>query len=62
MLTNAVKHFKWEPLGKRRIHLGTLHPSAVLRFQDPSEREAAFAGLVADLEQVRRWLDARPSE
>lgn len=29
--------------------LGTIHPSAVLRVQDPGEREDAFTGLVADL-------------
>src|SRR5262245_25479515 len=130
-LTNAVKHFKWEPRGKRRIHqrpsgseitacapwlaeelevvrpellvllgavatqsavggqlkvtrdrgrvipptdvaramrrrlgpdielpavLITLHPSAVLRADDPDE---AFAGLVADLEVAAQWLASR---
>ena len=110
-VTNAVKHFAWEPRGKRRIHrtprlsetracrpwveaelasvaprvivclggtaaqtlLGpqarvhalrgkvitgqswapkmvvTLHPAAVLRAEDPSAQETAYATLVADL-------------
>lgn len=110
-VTNAVKHFAWEPRGKRRIHrtprlsemracrpwveaelasisprvivclggtaaqtlLGpqarvhalrgkviagqswaprvvvTLHPAAVLRAEDPSAQQAAYAALVADL-------------
>jgi uracil-DNA glycosylase len=113
-LTNAVKHFKWQPRGKRRIHqrpngsevaacrpwleaelaavnprvavllgatagvaffgtrfrvgehrgqveeaelgdwhglvVSTIHPSAVLRAPGPDAREAAYQGLVADLE------------
>lgn len=114
-LTNAVKHFKWRPQGKRRLHqtprvgemnacrpwvaaevaavkpegivaLGatatrslfgtkvkvmrdrgtlletdlaplatvTVHPSAVLRAGD--EREAAYAGFVADLKVVAEAL------
>jgi DNA polymerase len=109
-VTNAVKHFKWEPRGKRRIHqkpnaaelaacrpwldaelavlqprvlvclgataaqallgrtfrvtkqrgtpidsplaeivVATIHPSAILRAQD---RDAEYAGFVADLQQV----------
>ena len=113
-VTNAVKHFKWEPRGKRRIHqkpnwaemaacrpwldaelavvkprvlvalgatagqalfgrqfrvtkqrgvaiettlapnaVATIHPSAVLRADD---REAEYAGLVADLKVVARLL------
>ena len=110
-VTNAVKHFAWEPRGKRRIHrtprlsemracrpwveaelasiaprvivclgstaaqtlLGpqarvhalrgkvitgqswaprmvvTLHPAAVLRAEDPSAQQTAYASLVADL-------------
>jgi uracil-DNA glycosylase len=112
-LTNAVKHFKWKPRGKRRLHqtprageieackpwleaevaavepaallaMGatagralfgtkvrvtkdrgkllesplaplaaiTIHPSAILRLRDHDEREAEFAGFVADLEAV----------
>jgi uracil-DNA glycosylase family protein len=115
-VTNAVKHFKWQPRGKRRIHqtpnqtevsacspwlagelatiapelviglgatagkallgasfrvtkqrglvldatLGdwsgpamvTMHPSAVLRFEDPEEREAQYRALVEDLAGV----------
>jgi DNA polymerase len=115
-LTNAVKHFKWRPSGKRRIHdkpswsqiqacrpwldlelqlvrpevvvllgataaqsllgrqfrvtrergrvlevpfarsaVATVHPSSILRARD-AEREAAFGGLVADLEVARRAL------
>jgi DNA polymerase len=117
-LTNAVKHFKWRPVGKRRIHdkpswsqiqacrpwldlelrlvrpevvvllgataaqsllgkqfrvtrergrlldapfaravVATVHPSSILRARD-TEREAAFAGLVADLSVARRALRA----
>jgi DNA polymerase len=113
-LTNAVKHFKWKPSGKVRVHqrpnateiaacrnwweseieairpevlcclgaiaaqavlgrsfrvtksrgqfftlpsgieaVATIHPSAVLRADD---RDAAFAGLVQDLEIVRDRL------
>jgi uracil-DNA glycosylase len=115
-LTNAVKHFKWQPRGKRRIHqrpngsevaacrpwleaelaavnprvavllgatagvaffgtrfrvgehrgqveeaelgdwhglvVSTIHPSAVLRAPGPDAREAAYQGLVADLEKA----------
>jgi uracil-DNA glycosylase family protein len=112
-VTNAVKHFKWKPRGKRRLHqtprageieackpwleaevaavepaallaMGatagralfgtkvrvtkdrgrplesplaplaaiTIHPSAILRLRDHDEREAEFAGFVADLEAV----------
>jgi len=115
-VTNVVKHFKWRPRGKRRIHqkpnleevnacrpwlegelaavrprvlvclgavaaqallgrdfrvsrqrgewvdspLGervtaTVHPSSILR-GDPEDREAAMAGLVADLKKVAREL------
>ena len=36
--------------------LATLHPSAVLRFQDPDERESAFEGLVEDLRLVEGLL------
>ena len=113
-VTNAVKHFKWEPRGKRRIHqkpnaaelaacrpwldaelevvqprvlvclgataaqallgrafrvtkqrgtpvesplasvvVATIHPSAVLRARD---RDAEYAGFVADLERVAALL------
>jgi uracil-DNA glycosylase family protein len=113
-VTNAVKHFKWQPRGRRRLHqkpnwaemtacrpwleaeldvvkprvlvalgataaqalLGrqfrvtkqrgelvdsplaefvtaTIHPSAILRAED---RDAEYAGFVADLEKVARLL------
>jgi uracil-DNA glycosylase family protein len=113
-VTNAVKHFKWQPRGKRRIHqkptwaemtacrpwleaeletvkprvlvalgataaqtllgrqfrvtrqrgepidsplaefvLATIHPSAILRAED---REAEYAGFVADLRTVATLL------
>jgi uracil-DNA glycosylase len=116
-VTNAVKHFKWRPQGKRRLHqtprageieackpwleaeveavhpggliaMGataaralygtkvkvtkdrgppldsplapvaavTIHPSAILRLRDHDEREAEFAGFVADLEGVAAAL------
>jgi len=113
-VTNAVKHFKWEPRGKRRIHqkpnaaelaacrpwldaelatlqprvlvclgataaqallgrtfrvtkqrgtpvdsplaelvVATIHPSAILRAKD---RDAEYAGFVADLQEVEALL------
>ena len=109
-VTNVVKHFKWTPRGKRRLHqrpnaeeiaacrpwldseiaevrprlvvclgataaqallgrafrvtkqrgrlvdwelepsiMATVHPSSILRAQDPAAQEAAFSGFVADL-------------
>ena len=39
--------------------LATLHPSAVLRA--PDDREAMYAGLVADLRAAAEWLAGRPS-
>jgi uracil-DNA glycosylase len=109
-VTNVVKHFKWTPRGKRRLHqrpnaeeiaacrpwldaeidevrprlvvclgataaqallgrsfrvtkqrgqlvdwdlepsiMATVHPSSILRAQDPDAQEAEFAGFVADL-------------
>ena len=116
-VTNVVKHFKWKPRGKRRIHdtpnrsevvacnrwlraeidvvdppvivalgriagqallgpsfklgdargqlldfegravVATNHPSAILRITPGPERDAAYAGLVADL---RRAAELRP--
>lgn len=119
-VTNAVKHFKWRPRGKRRLHqtprageieackpwlaaeveavkpaallaMGataaralfgtkvkvtkdrgqpldsplapvaavTIHPSAILRLREHDEREAEFAGFVADLEAVAAALPGR---
>ncbi|MGN6664794.1 MAG: UdgX family uracil-DNA binding protein [Solirubrobacterales bacterium] len=120
-VTNAVKHFKWKPRGKRRLHqtprageveackpwleaevaavepeallaMGatagralfgpkvrvtkdrgqplpspfaplaalTIHPSAILRLRDHDEREAEFAGFVADLEAIGATLRDAP--
>ncbi|MGN6255918.1 MAG: UdgX family uracil-DNA binding protein [Solirubrobacterales bacterium] len=120
-VTNVVKHFKWKPRGKRRLHqtprageveackpwleaevaavepeallaMGatagralfgpkvrvtkdrgqplpspfaplaalTIHPSAILRLRDHDEREAEFAGFVADLEAVGAALRDAP--
>ena len=117
-VTNAVKHFKWRPAGKVRLHqkpnaeeiqscrpwlelelelvgprvvvclgataaqallgrsfkvtkqrgqfvewpyaplaMATIHPSAILRVSEPEEREAAFAGLVADLRVAAMALE-----
>jgi DNA polymerase len=42
-VTNAVKHFKWEPRGKRRIH----------KRPDPGEIAACRPWLEAELEVVR---------
>jgi DNA polymerase len=119
-VTNAVKHFKWVPRGKRRIHakpngleiaacrpwldaeietvrprlivclgataaqalLGrdfrvtrhrgevidrpdgtrvtaTVHPSSILRIEDPAERHAAEEELVADLRAAADQLSGR---
>jgi uracil-DNA glycosylase len=116
-VTNAVKHFKWLPLGKRRKHqkpsvreveacrpwleaevstiqpkvvvcLGstaaqamldrpvgierergtfqetprgvtafvTIHPSAILRFPDPEQREREYARFLKDLTLVHEWV------
>ncbi|HXH05687.1 MAG TPA: UdgX family uracil-DNA binding protein [Vicinamibacterales bacterium] len=116
-ITNVVKHFKWEPRGKRRLHLtprqpeidacrpwleaeialirpavivclgstaaqalmgaqfrimrdrgrlfasrwapalmATIHPSAVLRTEDPAAEARAYAGLVDDLRKVAERL------
>jgi uracil-DNA glycosylase len=38
--------------------VGTIHPSAVLRGDDPEAREASYAGLVADLVTARQALTA----
>ena len=34
----------------------TVHPSSILRAVDSDERRAAMAALVADLQEVGRWL------
>jgi DNA polymerase len=120
-VTNAVKHFKWQLRGKRRLHktpaqreidachqwlegeiaavkpavivalgataaravigkdfkvslergrfvdsplaphvFATFHPSALLRLQDESEKESAFAQLVEDLGLIRKALGGGP--
>ena len=120
-VTNAVKHFKWQLRGKRRLHktpaqreidacrqwlegeiaavkpavivalgataaravigkdfkvslergrfvdsplaphvFATFHPSALLRLQDESEKEAAFAQLVEDLRLIKKALGSGP--
>jgi len=116
-VTNAVKHFKWTPKGKRRIHetprasemracrpwleaeveaisprllvclgsvavgsvlgsgykvlsqrgqvfesalgpaLITVHPSSILRVEDPDEKNAAFELLVIDLKKAASWVE-----
>jgi uracil-DNA glycosylase len=116
-VTNVVKHFKWEPRGKRRIHrtpgmaeieacrpwleaelgavrpdlivclgstalqalmgpqfrvlknrgrlfktswgpplMATLHPSAILRIDDPAAAEASYRMIVEDLGNATRFL------
>jgi probable DNA metabolism protein len=42
-VTNAVKHFKWEPRGERRLHARPTHDESV----------ACFAWLEAEIEAVR---------
>ena len=122
-VTNAVKHFKWLPLGKRRKHvkpsmreveacrpwldaeistiqpklvvclgstaaqamfdrpvgierergtfqetpggvtaLVTIHPSAILRFPDPDQRELEYARFLKDLSLVQEWVLRRHAE
>jgi uracil-DNA glycosylase family protein len=121
-VTNVVKHFRWRPSGKRRLHekpgpshvracrpwldlelevvrpkvvvllgataaqamlgpafrvtqrrgevieplepggprlVATIHPSAILRSRSSEERDAAFRGLVQDLEAARAAIAAR---
>jgi DNA polymerase len=119
-LTNAVKHFKWKPSGKRRLHekpsvnearacqpwllaeleilepdavvclgataarsllgpavrvtevrgepvasplapivMATIHPSSLLRLQDPRERREGFERFVGELAGVARRLAGR---
>ena len=36
--------------------VGTIHPSAILRVQEPDERDTAFAGLVEDLRSAAALL------
>jgi uracil-DNA glycosylase len=52
-VTNAVKHFKFEPRGKRRLHKGpvlvTIHPSYILRIEDEEAKQGEYERLVADL-------------
>ena len=43
----------------RGLVVGTIHPSAVLRGDDPEARERSFAGLVADLVTAREALRGR---
>jgi len=42
-----------------RTAVATIHPSAVLRAQEPAEREAQFAGLVADLRRAAELVEAK---
>ena len=117
-VTNVVKHFKWRPAGKVRLHqkpnaeevrscrpwleielqlveprvvvclgataaqallgrsfrvtqqrgqfvewpyeplaMATVHPSSILRIEEPDDREAAFTGLVSDLAVAATALD-----
>jgi DNA polymerase len=119
-MTNAVKHFKWRPAGKRRIHetpraseiracqpwleaeleavqprlivclgatavrsllgptvrvlasrgrvlesalgpcLVTVHPSSILRVEDPAQGEPAFQAFVADLRRGVEFVKSAP--
>lgn len=54
-LTNAVKHFKWRPKGKRRIHefvTVTVHPSSILRAPDAESRARERKLFVGDLKRI----------
>ena len=56
-VTNVVKHFKWVPKGKRRIHAKPdVHPSSILRAPDDETRRAERARFVADLKRVAKAL------
>src|ERR671922_64678 len=66
-VTNVVKHFKWQPRGKRRIHqkpnaaelapvvMATVHPSSILRSENREEELGLF---VEDLRRVAEALRA----
>jgi DNA polymerase len=41
--------------------IATIHPSAVLRVQEPADREESYAGLVADLRRAADLVPARRS-
>ena len=43
-VTNAVKHFKWQLRGKRRLH------------KTPAQREVAFKQFVKDLSLIKKAL------
>jgi uracil-DNA glycosylase len=58
-LTNAVKHFKWTPRGKRRIHERPNHPSSILRAPDWESRTLAMRQFIDDLKLVAGALNAR---
>ena len=51
-LTNAVKHFKWEPRGKRRLH------ARLLRAADDVERRMLESTLREDLVLTKHTLEA----
>lgn len=46
---------KFLPIDSREVFI-TLHPSAILRLRENSEREMAFARLVAEMKLIRRKL------
>ena len=50
-VTNTVKHFKWVPRGKLRLHK---QPNA----RKAPDRDARFEELVADLVGVRHRLES----
>ena len=55
-VTNAVKHFKWEPRGKKRIH-----PSSILRAPDSQTRRLETRRFVQDLVRIVRALEEQSS-
>jgi DNA polymerase len=64
-VTNAVKHFKWEARGKRRLHktpaqreIEACHQWLEGEIRDGSEKEAAFRQLVGDLSLLREAAPA----
>jgi hypothetical protein len=40
--------------------MATVHPSSILRIEEPADREAAFSGLVSDLAVAATALGGSP--
>ena len=42
-------------------YMATVHPSSILRAPDDDTRHRELARLVVELQQLRRWLQGKPS-